>query len=218
MKTKSAQRAMAITRIEVLVILAVTSFLTVVLLVGLVALPEAFRKAPRVNCLNNLGVMGKSFQLWAFDHNGKMPMAVSLTNGGTLELVMSGQVSPHFRTLSNELLYPRALSCPADNERRSATNWGPDFDDSKISYCIGVDADETRPSMVLSGDRNVTQNGATLRGLISIGSNSAVGWSKALHTESGNILLADGSVHITDPTRLRDILVRNGVTNRLLFP
>ena len=68
-------------------------------------------------------------------------MQVSVTNGGTMELVTDGRnVWPTFQVMSNELSTPRFWFARADTDRRYATNFAKDFDDSNISYFVNLDA------------------------------------------------------------------------------
>jgi hypothetical protein len=137
-----------------------------------------------------------------------------------MELVESGIVQAHFRVLSNELMNPKVLICPADSKRTAAANFGPDLTDSKISYFLGVDTDDTKPAAFLAGDRNVTIGGVPMRhGLVTLETNSPVGWSSQIHLNQGNILFGDNSVQAADTRLLRDLLRQTGAaTNRLAIP
>jgi hypothetical protein len=64
---------------------------------------------------------------------------------------------------------------------------------SKISYFVGLDADETRPQTILSGDRNIiggVSNGAWLI----FRTTNTPSWGSDIHNLQGNIGLGDGSV------------------------
>jgi hypothetical protein len=72
--------------------------------------------------VNDLGQMGIAFQMFMHDHNGKFPMQVPMSDGGSQEFVQNGySVSGefyfsyrHFQVLSNEVAVPKILVCPAD--------------------------------------------------------------------------------------------------------
>lgn len=154
-------------------------------------------------------------------------MHVAGTNGGAMEWVASGQAWPLFQTLSNELNTPKILVCPQDPTRFPATNFlsagmSPiaDFDNSHISYFLGVDAEETRPTMLLAGDSNLEVAGTPVKsGLLNLWTNSAAGWTKERHQKAGNIGLADGSVSQFSNPKFREVLANTGVaTNRLAIP
>jgi prepilin-type processing-associated H-X9-DG protein len=136
--------------------------------------------------------------------------------------------------------------CPSD-ERNARTNFlvppaaMADFrDNTAVSYFIGQDADETMPSMFLSGDRNIygpqtqptANNGygnspTTVAGAkVALTTNAAtlnnVGWTDKMHQRQGNILLADGSVQQWSTSKLREAARQTGdvsnPANMLLFP
>lgn len=143
-------------------------------------------------------------------------MQVPLADGGTMKLVPSSNVFPHFQAMSNEITIPKLLICPDDCERKAATNFTSDFDDTHISYFVGVDAAPGRPEMLLSGDRNIMVGGVQLpHGLATLATNSPVGWSRKMHKYRVNIALCDGSMSNVDNQDLRKLLAGSGVTNRV---
>lgn len=209
-------RFRAFTLTEVLVIGVV---LALVLAVILPALLPARRRESRIGCVNNLKQVGLTFRIWAGDNSDKFPMQVSDTNGGTLEFVPTGRVFPHFLVMSNELNTPKILVCPQDRQRLAAWSFGTNLNDTQISYFVGVDAVQTRPAMLLAGDRNLTLSGTALQnGLVSLATNSAVGWTKQTHKGFGNVVMVDGSVRQTDAVQLQKQLQDSGVSNRLAIP
>jgi hypothetical protein len=178
-------------------ILDVLAIIAAVVIVALVALfpfvTKAKPKAKRINCVNNVKQIGLSFRLWAGDNGDKCPMQVSTNLGGTMELVGSGAVYPHFNVMSNELSTPKILRCWEDPGKVSATTFAG-LNDSNISYFVVPEADETLPRMWLSGDRNLTANNVALKpGLFTFKANQIMGWSAQLHKDRGNLGLADGS-------------------------
>jgi prepilin-type processing-associated H-X9-DG protein len=182
--------------------------------------------------MNNLKQVGLSFRTWALDNSDKYPMQVAVTNGGTMELVSSGLVFPHFLVMSNELSTPKILICPEGPRgwSNSASTFSgvrppdpfnvPFTNDNQVSYFVGVDADPSQPSMVLVGDEDIGIGGVQLRhGLQHVWTNSAVSWIKPRHSGGGNVGLADGSVQQVSSAGLRGLLVQTGVaTNRLAVP
>ena len=144
----------AFTLKELLVILTVGCSLLCVLVVEL---SKARQRTRGICCNCNLKQVGLAFKLWAGDHQEKFPMQVSVTNGGTMEMVDSGKTFMHFAAISNELSTPKVLVCPADRTRKRAADFCADLDNAKISYFVGVDANSTLLSqMFLSGDFNIT--------------------------------------------------------------
>ena len=105
------------------------------------------------------------------------------------------------------------------------------FNNFKISYFLGIDANDNFPQMMLAGDRNiygtapgVTVLPPTLPNPYGNGQNSTCGlgtnfingaqtpaWTAAkMHQANGNALLADGSAQQLSSPRLRDQLRNSG--------
>ncbi len=218
------------TLFEVLIIVAV---LIGLLAIWLPAWRRATTRSSGMSCNNHLKQVGLAFRVWALDNNDLFPMQVSVTNGGTMELVDSGSVYVHFLVMSNDLQTPKILICPqdADAARMLATTFSstvpaslpdqiPFTNDHSVSYFVGVDADETQPQTILSGDANLAVGGVPVsRGLLNLWTNPPVSWTKDRHVTYGNIGLADGSVQPVSDWRLLHLLRETGrATNRLAFP
>ena len=104
------------------------------------------------------------YRLWEGDNNDKYPMAVSVTNGGAMELVATGNVAACFQVMSNELSTPKILICPEDTHRDSCNQFCQGFNNSNISYFVGLDVtNETNPQMFLSGDDNFAIGGIPVK-------------------------------------------------------
>jgi prepilin-type processing-associated H-X9-DG protein len=212
----SHQSTTALTLVEVLVVIAV---LVVAVALILPVLAIAKRKSSRISCANDLKQVGIAFRLWEGDNNNKYPMAVSVTNGGAMELIATGNVTACFQVMSNEVNTPKILLCPNDASRV----WATDFftlNNSNISYFVGLDADESKPRTFLSGDDNFAMNGVPVKsGRLDISTNTLLFWTAARHKFAGNIGLADGSVRQSTTDGLRQALQQTGVaTNRLALP
>jgi hypothetical protein len=211
--------------------LTLMEFLVViVLLVGLIAIVfdmqvpvGSKQRAQLLNCVNNLKQTGLAYRLWAEDNSGKYPMELSVTNGGTLELLGTAEAWRTYQVMSNELSTPKLLFCPSDEEHPMyATNFSADLQ-GKISYFIGLDADTNRPQAFLSGDDNFAISGQPVKpGFISLASNAPVTWTTARHHfkgDRGNIGLSDGSVQGGRNANLITLLQQTGLaTNRLAIP
>lgn len=194
-----------------------------VALFAMLALPwfaQGRRKVSRISCVNNLKQAGLAFRIWSGDHGDLFPTQVSVTNGGTMELVPTGLVAPHFQVMSNELSTPRILVCSYDAERTNAYDFTSNLSETNISYFLGVDANESKPTMLLCGDRNLALDGVPLRpGLASLAASRGISWTKQIHKTFGNVAFAAGSVQQLKPAELRDAMARTGVaTNRLVIP
>jgi prepilin-type processing-associated H-X9-DG protein len=220
----------AFTIVELLIIVGIFCLLAAI------ALKRPWRPrvyVKRLNCISNLKQIGLAFKTWAIDTNNRFPMQVPLTNWGTMELVDQGNVWPHFLVMSNELNSPKVLFCPKENDahRKMAdvftpTTPNPGYpqlpftNDYSVSYFVGVDAQDSQPTMLLAGDINLQMDGRRLpHGLHNVWTNSAIGWLKPKHDGHGNVSLVDGSVRELSTTDLRAAFVATGMaTNRLAIP
>jgi type II secretory pathway pseudopilin PulG len=218
---RSNQNSRAMTLIEVLVIIFV---LAVLVAMVLPALSRAKRRGGP-NCYGNLREIGLAYQIWAGDNGGKYPMEVSVSNGGTMELFSNGSQFQNFPFLnylamSNELSTPKILHCPGDTNHMAATDFGTSFNNSSISYFLGLDASRKFPQAVLCGDDNFEISGVTVKsGLLQLSANTPIAWSAARHKFVGNIVLADGSVQQLNNSDLTNLLHQTGLaTNRLTIP
>jgi len=220
----SNQQTTALTRVEVMTVIIVLVILVVVLSRVLHFSYSDQRdirsEVQRINCISNLKQIGLAFRLWEGDHNDKYPMQISVTNGGAMELVAAGNVAACFQVMSNELSTPKILLCPADTRRIWATNFSADFDNSHISYFVGLDVtNDTNPQMFLSGDDNFAIGGVPVKsGVLQLLANTPVTWTKARHKFVGYIGMADGSVQQVTTDGLQKALQQAGATNRLVIP
>jgi competence protein ComGC len=213
----SNQRNYALTLTEVLVVIAV---LAVFVAIFLPALTPA-KHHGGLNCVSNLKQVGLAYRLWEGDNNDKYPMFVSVTNGGAMEAIATGNVAACFQVMSNELSTPKILVCPEDADRIAATNFTTDFNNSKISYFVSLDVtNEINPQMILCGDDNFEIGGVPVKsGLLELSTNAPVSWTSARHHFAGNIGLADGSVQQVTTKGLQSAFQQAGLaTNRLAIP
>ena len=214
----------ALTLVEVFVIITLIAIL-MALFVPWVRYPSDWRlRAPNTHCISQLKQVGLSLRVWAGDNNDKFPWQISLTNGGTLELVPDGATYRHFQVMSNELNTPKILWCPADRQRTETTNFEFGFGNSNVSYFIGMDVTPTQTNAICAGDRNLEVAGQPVKpGLFALTTNLSLSWTKELHyrTEGkrcGNILFADGHVDTLDQN-LNPVVQNQGLaTNRLAVP
>jgi hypothetical protein len=229
----SNQRNHALTRTDVIVtVLAIVALFFLFPVIYTVI--DLVHQGPmKINCVSNLREIDLSYLVWAGDNGEKYPAEVSVTNGGAMELVATGNVAACFQSMSNELTTPKLLICPEDTHRVWATNFSTGFNNSHISYFVGLDADQTNPQMLLSGDDNFAVGGVPVKsGLLQLSTSSPIAWTSGRHVSYnshfwtparyrfvGNIGLADGSVQQLTMDGLQQALQRTGVaTNRLAIP
>jgi len=213
-----------------LIILALAGIVIVIL--PLLARPR--HTCCRISCINSLKQVGLAFRIWSGDNNDKFPMQVSITNGGAMEFATQGSAYEVFLVMSNELSTPKILFCPEEVRQDrvqasifavwNASNASPTMVSfpatNTLSYFVGLEADETKPDMILSGDDHFSIAGAKpSRGLLSLATNTPIEWRKERHPKQGNIALADASVQMTSTSALRKLLTHTGsATNRLAMP
>lgn len=191
-QTAASVRNEGFTKWDLLIIIAVLGVLAALLLS---ALAKARAKAQRISCIGRLKQIGLAFRVWSYEHGEKFPWAVSITNArpGTLEFAESSQTWRHFQIISNELTLPKLLACPSDTRQRVAS-WQEFTSNKHLSYFAGLDADETTPQTILSGDRNLNGAVQPTNGILRLTATTPVEWTKEIHKSHGNVGLADASV------------------------
>jgi len=210
----SFQKRSGLTLIEVLAIIAM---LVIAAFILLHKLAKPNEKHLRFTCDNNLKQVGLSFRIYAGDNRDRYPMNSSTNNGS-----MVNEMTPvykYFLMLSNELGTVKAVTCPDDKKQKAAADFTT-LSNSNISYFIGLDAHETFPQSILSGDRNITNGLPAKRGILGLTTNQMVDFTGEIHNKQGNIAIGDGSVQQVSSARLRSEIIQNSpfATNRIKLP
>jgi hypothetical protein len=212
----SNKKNSAMTLFEVLMVVACAVILLVIILPMFAR--AMIRRGP--NCVSNLKQIDLTFLIWGEDNNNKYPMAVSVTNGGAMELIETGNVAGVFQVMSNELSTPKVLVCPADRERTFVTNWN-ELNASHISYFVSDDVSNKEDhDIVLDGDDNLIFAGAPVKsGLLEFSSNAPISWSGKRHKYVGNISFGDGIVQEDSQSGMQQAFREAGLaTNRIAIP
>ena len=217
-----SNRIGGLTLVEFVVVIFV-----IVLLMAMLIPPASStqrEKALRINCINNLKEIGVAVKIWQGDNNNKMPMQFYATNHETMKLVANGNSWALWQTMSNELITPKILHCTADKQTTNAISFTQNFSDANISYFFNLDASDAYPQTILDGDDNLAINGVRVPpGILNLGTNANISWTKERHGGCGNLGMADGSVQQATIGGLSAALVNsstgtNSVANRFVIP
>ncbi len=184
----------ALTLVEMICVIAIIAILAALLLPGLA---KARDRARQTQCAGQLKQVGIGFHSFAHDHNNLFPMQVPIAAGGSLEYIRAGSFSNsfafrHFQALGIELGTPRVLVCPTDT-RLPATGFST-LQNQNVSYFVAVNAEFRRPTSILAGDRNLTNDWAGTSPVQRLGPNYWLRWSHELHRFRGNLLFSDAHV------------------------
>jgi prepilin-type processing-associated H-X9-DG protein len=211
MRSRRTTRAFSI--IELLVIIAITTVLTLFLFA---ALSRKGRGARRDVCKNRLKNIGLAYRIFATDHNDLFPWQTNLQSSAT-QNTPADEILAYMLPLTNELSTPLILVCPKDT-RTPATRW-LDLRRQNISYFVGLDAAEVLPQTFLAGERHLTVKSKLLGpGRVTISAPPAqLSWAPILHKKYGNAVMADGSVQDLTPPRLHEQWQHTGLTSAPTF-
>lgn len=207
----------AFTLLEGVVVLAVVCVLAVFLFIP--TLGRASR-SKRIHCVSNLKQIGLATRVSANDNQGSnrgvpdLYRVVGVGGKSTSDLENPSELWRHYAAHSNLFGTPKVLACPADTRRSLLNTWESvitNDHNGAISYALGLYSTEEQPRSILNLDRNLSLDGLPVgTAMLTLTTNSPVGFHTTMHNLAGNVLLGDGSVQQLTSLRLRE-LVRDAI-------
>jgi len=218
------------TLFEVVIVIVAIIILAVFLLPDIFFPSYGSKCSLRYSCANNLKQLALGYKIWAGDNNDHYPMELSVTNGGVKEWMNTPDAWKAYLVMSNELSTPKIIFCPQDPSHGDCPTQWNDALKYKISYFIGLDATDSNPSAILSGDGNWRlDNAPANHGFVNASTNATLAWDNTRHlsesrwfrprTVYDNVVLCDGGVQMLDNAGLARQLQQTGfATNRFFVP
>src|ERR1017187_1263930 len=135
---RSNQRNRALTKIEVVVIVAAVAAAFFIFAI-LPVLMAARHGTKAINCINNLHQIGVAHRLWVDDLNNQFPLLSTLDNHPGIP-TRKDSAYVLWQEMSNQLKTPKILICPADKKRTVAAGFATGFGNANVSYFLNAAA------------------------------------------------------------------------------
>jgi hypothetical protein len=221
-----SNRRRAFTRTELLASCAALSLIATLVLPALAATRS---DSGRMVCFNNLRLIGRGVAMWTADHNQRFSWRTRVEDGGTVQNgSRPGAAWYEFLILSNEFVTATILACPSDvgvwraRSFESSNDAGlanVSYRNNAVSYPLHLDGSPDVPRSWLSGDRNLNGSfggSGCSAGVANVSvlwpDNLSLRWTNAVHgPDFGHILTTDGAVEFTGHSRLREIILGQGI-------
>ena len=171
----------------------------------------------RALCANNLRKAVGAVLIWGSDHGDLPPWHVPVAEGGTRR-VRTASAWSEWAALSNQLVSPKVLACPADAPTPPADFFGstprglahPEARNNAVSYPVAIHGRIWEPDSIVSMDRNFRVSAVNRNCIYQI-NNAAeftsadqnAGWTNIIHGTVGNVARADGTVRMMNSAEVR---------------
>jgi prepilin-type N-terminal cleavage/methylation domain-containing protein len=171
------------TLVELLVVIAIAALLAALLFPGI---QRSTARVQDLSCLSQLKQIGVASIIFAGEW-GDFPAATMPNTNRFLS-----PLQPLLPIIANA----RIFICPTETERKPSPDMGS-LNRSNTSYFVSYSARMDEPNSIMAGDRNLTWDNSLVTGANQFQRIYSFGWWRDMHRSKGNLLLGDGSVHLT---------------------